>query len=241
MTARSLSRRASIRTWVIRRHVESEDKVSVLDRVGRDFNALSLKATAYHVLQPLTPAGKASAQALKEQLEKEAAEGAFLLDVLRRLALTNSTDADSGPREGLLAADFPPGTFRPGAEGLEEICFTGEIGKPLGPIKTPFGYSVLLITERTGCSKDDRRFNKLVRSPDGRGRLGPSEAKIDIQGLLIVAPLMVALGLNLVGVFSDIVMNPDRGLSVMNSDPTKDLYDAGLQQYTDFSVRSWER
>jgi len=126
-------------------------------------------------------------------------------------------------------------------EGLEEVCFTGEIGRPLGPILTPFGYSVLLITERTGCSRDDPRFTRLVKSPDGRGRLGPSEAKVDVEGLLIVVPLIVALSANLVGIFSDIAMSPEGGWSVMNSDPTKDLYDAGLQEYSDFSVRSWEK
>lgn len=146
-------------------------------RLMNDFAALSLRATAYHILQPMTKEGKAAAQGFKEEIEQETENGAFALDILQHLAKVNSTDDDSRSRGGggLLAENFSPGTFRTGSEGLEELCFTGEIGKPIGPILTPFGWSVLLITERCGCRKDDPLFTRLKKCPDGRGRLVASD------------------------------------------------------------------
>ena len=32
---------------------------------------------------------------------------------------------------------------------FDEVCFTGEVGKVLGPVKTQFGYHLIEITHRT--------------------------------------------------------------------------------------------
>ncbi len=44
------------------------------------------------------------------------------------------------------------GTFRPGmmVEAFDKVCFTEEVGKVHGPIRTQFGYHLILITERSG-------------------------------------------------------------------------------------------
>jgi len=52
----------------------------------------------------------------------------------------------SGARGGDLGS-FGPGMMVP---EFDTVVFEGELGKPLGPVKTQFGYHVLEITERTG-------------------------------------------------------------------------------------------
>ncbi|RQW83117.1 MAG: peptidylprolyl isomerase [Geobacter sp.] len=43
------------------------------------------------------------------------------------------------------------GTFSPGqmVKEFDEVVFTGEVGKVLGPVKTQFGYHLIEITSRT--------------------------------------------------------------------------------------------
>ena len=43
------------------------------------------------------------------------------------------------------------GTFSPGqmVKEFDEVVFTGEVGKVLGPVKTQFGYHLIEITNRT--------------------------------------------------------------------------------------------
>ena len=52
----------------------------------------------------------------------------------------------SGARGGDLGS-FGPGMMVP---EFDKVVFEGELGKPLGPVKTQFGYHVLEITERAG-------------------------------------------------------------------------------------------
>ncbi|APG28131.1 peptidylprolyl isomerase [Syntrophotalea acetylenivorans] len=44
------------------------------------------------------------------------------------------------------------GEFRPGqmVREFDEVVFSGEVGKVLGPVKTQFGYHLIEITDRTG-------------------------------------------------------------------------------------------
>ena len=43
------------------------------------------------------------------------------------------------------------GSFTPGqmVKEFDDVVFTGEVGKVLGPVKTQFGYHLIEITERT--------------------------------------------------------------------------------------------
>jgi peptidyl-prolyl cis-trans isomerase C len=43
------------------------------------------------------------------------------------------------------------GSFRPGqmVREFDEVVFTGEVGKVLGPVKTQFGYHLIEITQRS--------------------------------------------------------------------------------------------
>jgi peptidyl-prolyl cis-trans isomerase C len=51
----------------------------------------------------------------------------------------------SGKRGGAL------GTFSPGqmVREFDQVVFSGEVGKVLGPVKTQFGYHLIEITSRT--------------------------------------------------------------------------------------------
>lgn len=51
----------------------------------------------------------------------------------------------SGQRGGELG-EFSPGQMVP---EFDQVVFSGEIGVPLGPVKTEFGYHIIEITSRT--------------------------------------------------------------------------------------------
>ena len=92
-----------------------------------------LTCSAKHILVPTEEA----CLDLKKQIE----EGADFEAVARE----HST-CPSGRQGGDL------GTFRPGmmVEAFDKVCFTEEVGKVHGPIRTQFGYHLILITERSG-------------------------------------------------------------------------------------------
>lgn len=52
----------------------------------------------------------------------------------------------SGRRGGVLG-EFSPGQM---VREFDEVVFSGEIGKVLGPVKTQFGYHLIEITSRIG-------------------------------------------------------------------------------------------
>ncbi len=88
-------------------------------------------ATARHILVDT------EAECLKLKTEIEG--GAEFADV----ALKNSS-CPSRMRGGDL------GAFRPGqmVKEFDEVVFSGEVGKVLGPVKTQFGYHLIEITKR---------------------------------------------------------------------------------------------
>ena len=73
------------------------------------------------------------------QLKSEIEGGADFAEV----ALKNSS-CPSRMRGGDL------GAFRPGqmVKEFDEVVFSGEVGKVLGPVKTQFGYHLIEITKR---------------------------------------------------------------------------------------------
>ena len=57
----------------------------------------------------------------------------------------DNSSCPSGKQGGAL------GEFRPGqmVKEFDEVVFSGEVGKVLGPVKTQFGYHLIEITSRT--------------------------------------------------------------------------------------------
>lgn len=92
-----------------------------------------LQCTAKHILVPTEDA----CLDLKKQIE----DGAEFETLARE-----HSKCPSGKQGGDL------GTFRPGmmVEAFDKVCFTEEVGAVHGPVQTPFGYHLILITERSG-------------------------------------------------------------------------------------------
>ena len=90
------------------------------------------KATARHILV----ATEAACLALKNQIEA----GADFAVVAR-----DNSSCPSGKQGGSLG-EFGPGQM---VREFDEVVFSGEIGKVLGPVKTQFGYHLIEITSRT--------------------------------------------------------------------------------------------
>lgn len=90
------------------------------------------RASARHILV-------ASEEAC-EKLKKDIEAGADFAAVAREHSL-----CPSGRQGGAL------GTFGPGqmVKEFDEVVFSGEVGKVLGPVKTQFGYHLVEVTSRT--------------------------------------------------------------------------------------------
>lgn len=89
-------------------------------------------ASARHILVPT----KEACEDLKKQIEGGADFAA--------LAKTHS-QCPSGQEGGNLGS-FSPGQM---VKEFDQVVFSGEIGKPLGPVKTQFGYHLIEITSRS--------------------------------------------------------------------------------------------
>ena len=90
------------------------------------------KASASHILV----ATEAACLALKNQIEA----GADFAVVAR-----DNSSCPSGKQGGALG-EFGPGQM---VREFDEVVFSGEVGKVLGPVKTQFGYHLILVTSRT--------------------------------------------------------------------------------------------
>jgi peptidyl-prolyl cis-trans isomerase C len=91
-----------------------------------------MQATASHILV----ATEAACLALKNQIEA----GADFAVVAR-----DNSSCPSG-RQGGSLGQFGPGQM---VKEFDEVVFSGEVGKVLGPVKTQFGYHLILVTSRT--------------------------------------------------------------------------------------------
>lgn len=90
------------------------------------------KASARHILV----AGKEACEKLKAEIEA----GADFAAVAKEHSLCPSK------RDGGALGTFTPGQM---VKEFDEVVFSGEVGKVLGPVKTQFGYHLIEITSRT--------------------------------------------------------------------------------------------
>jgi len=91
-----------------------------------------MKAAARHILVPT----EAACLELKKQIEA----GADFAAVARE-----HSSCPSG-RQGGALGEFGPGQM---VREFDEVVFSGEVGKVLGPVKTQFGYHLIEVTSRT--------------------------------------------------------------------------------------------
>ena len=90
------------------------------------------KASARHIL--------VQTEEQCENLKKEIEGGADFAAIAKEYS-----DCPSGERGGDLG-EFTPGQM---VKEFDEVVFSGEVNKVLGPVKTQFGYHLLEITSRT--------------------------------------------------------------------------------------------
>ncbi len=90
------------------------------------------KASARHIL--------VASQEACEKLKADIEAGADFAAVAKEHSLCPSK------REGGAVGTFSPGQM---VREFDEVVFSGEVGKVLGPVKTQFGYHLIEITSRT--------------------------------------------------------------------------------------------
>lgn len=145
-----------------------------LERVQRDFLALTRKATARHILLPKSNID--AALTLKQKIRNKVNnpdEPCYVIDIFEEAARRYSMDKTTSERGGLLAELAPQGYCV--VPELDKACFTVPLGDVAGPIESDYGYHLILVSERTNCPKlDGKDQSRLIRGDDGRASLtGP--------------------------------------------------------------------
>lgn len=115
--------------------------VAFIDVIARDFNALTRKVTAHHILLP-----KSSdvALALKQSIRNRVnppkgsdKEPIYIVDAFSAAAERYSRDEETAVRGGLLGVLAPQGYCR--AKELDAACFQVPLGEVCGPIESDYG------------------------------------------------------------------------------------------------------
>lgn len=150
-----------------------------LDVIARDFQALTRKVTAHHILLPKSDE---VALALKQSIRNSIAppQGAdvppmYIADAFSAAAERYSRDEDTAERGGLLGTLAPQGYCR--AKELDAACFQVPLGEICGPIESEYGYHLLLVLERTNCPKLDGPYTKITRGADGVSKVFQGTSK----------------------------------------------------------------
>ena len=90
-----------------------------------------VRASASHILVP------SAEQA--EEIKAQIAAGADFAEMARQYSSCPSS------RQGGALGEFAPGQM---VKEFNDVCFTDEVGVVHGPVKTQFGYHLILITDR---------------------------------------------------------------------------------------------
>ena len=145
----------------------SQAFINPIDVVTRDFQALTRKVTAYHILLPKSSDVALSLkQSIRNKVSpKSSDDPKFIVDVFSAAAQKYSRDEETAIRGGLLGENAPQGYCR--SKELDQACFKAPLGEIAGPIESDYGYHLLLVTERTNCPKLDGKYNKIIRDDDG--------------------------------------------------------------------------
>jgi len=150
----------------------------IFDKIQRDFNALTRRVTAYHILLPNTAtptkvvidsSGVESsslqlydiALTLKQKIRNKASDQMYIVDAFNEAARRYSIDKETAVRGGLLGTLVPQGYCR--APELDQACFEVPLGEVSGPIVSEYGYHLLLVEERTNCPKLDGKYTRISR------------------------------------------------------------------------------
>lgn len=142
--------------------------VAFIGVIARDFNALTRKVTAHHILLPKSDE---VALSLKQSIRNRVnppkgsdKEPIYIVDAFSAAAERYSRDEETAVRGGLLGTLAPQGYCR--AKELDAACFQVPLGEVCGPIESDYGYHLLLVTERTNCPKLDGQNTRISRALD---------------------------------------------------------------------------
>lgn len=174
-----------------------------IDIVTRDFQALTRKVTAHHILLPKS---KDVSLALKQSIRNKVSppkdsgiEPKFVVDAFEAAAKKYSRDEETAVNGGLLGKLAPQGYCR--AKELDKACFQVALGEICGPIESEYGYHLLLVTERTNCKKLDGQYTKIERGHDGVSKVFAGDASQGEKEVINVALQQVGfwIGVSLAG------------------------------------------
>ena len=137
-----------------------------LQVIQRDFQALTRRVTAYHILLPksdevalkLKQSIRNKAYAKKSDTEQQPM---YIVDAFNQSAKKYSRCTDTASNGGLLGNLVPQGYCS--APELDKACFEVPLGEVSGPIESNYGYHLLLVEERTNCPKIDGKYTRISR------------------------------------------------------------------------------
>ena len=154
---------------LVTRLVSSFQVPNPITIVNRDFQALTRRVTAHHILLPKSTD---VALALKQKIRNAVTPGKdinakpmYIVDAFSTAAMKYSKDEETAVRGGRLGTLVPQGYCR--ANELDKACFEVPLGEISGPIETEYGYHLLLVIERTNCPKLDGKYSRIMRGADG--------------------------------------------------------------------------
>lgn len=149
-----------------------------IDVVTRDFQALTRKVTAHHILLPKSDD---VALTLKQSIRNRVSppkdsdiDPLYVVDAFEAAARKYSRDEGTAVNGGLLGNLAPQGYCR--AEELDRACFQVPLGEICGPVESEYGYHLLLVVERTNCKKLDGPYTKIERGHDGTSKVFAGDA-----------------------------------------------------------------
>lgn len=118
-------------------------------KIQKDYQALSRRVTARHILVANSQIATALQQTIRSQcLKKER----YIVDVFEEAARKYSQDETTSQRGGLLGTLVPQGYCI--CERLDRACFEISLGN-VAMIESDYGHHLVLVTERTNCPKLD--------------------------------------------------------------------------------------
>jgi len=124
-----------------------------LQRIQKDFFALTVRASPRHVMRPRTEQGRRECAAIMKSLRNETATGTFVVDAFAAAATQYSSDADTAADGGLLGEMIPQGYIM--SKALDRACFTATLGEVEGPVESEYGWHLVLVPARINCKKDN--------------------------------------------------------------------------------------
>mmetsp|Transcript_36989 Transcript_36989/g.66555 ORF Transcript_36989/g.66555 Transcript_36989/m.66555 type:complete len:224 (+) Transcript_36989:183-854(+) len=149
-----------------------------IQKIERDFQALTRKVTAHHILLPKS---KEVALALKQRIRNKISPPKdsdippmYIVDAFSAAAKKYSRDEETAVRGGLLGTLVKQGYCR--ARELDQACFQVPLGEICGPIESDYGYHLLLVVERTNCKKLDGQYTNIIRGVDGTSKVFVGDA-----------------------------------------------------------------